>query len=122
MSQYRDDQEAARHRLESLEEKLAERDAELELHKNEIAERDREISRLSHELRSAGTTRITMPRRTSGARFMVAGAMSAVLVAGLLGFVSPSIARAPRPPWSRSPSSHLRRCRSPRLASTSRPR
>jgi hypothetical protein len=85
---YRDDQEAARHRLESLEEKLAERDAELEQHKHEIADRDREISRLAHELRGAGTARIVMSRRNSGARFMVAGAMSAALVAGLLGFVS----------------------------------
>jgi uncharacterized coiled-coil protein SlyX len=88
MSQYRDDQEAARHRLESLEEKLAARDAELESHKQEIAERDREISRLARELRSAGTQRIVTSRRNSGARLMVAGAMSAAIVAGMIGFLS----------------------------------
>ncbi len=88
MSQYRDDQEAARHRLESLEETLAARDAELEQHKNEIAERDREISRLARELRSAGTARIIAPRRAAGMRFMVAGAMSAAIMVGMIGFLS----------------------------------
>jgi hypothetical protein len=85
---YRDDQEAARHRLESLEEKLAERDAELEQHKDEIAERDREIARLARELRTAGTARIVAPRRNSAARFVVAGAMSSAVIAGMIGFLS----------------------------------
>jgi uncharacterized coiled-coil protein SlyX len=88
MSRYRDDQEAARHRIESLEDKLRVQDTELEEHREELAEREREIVRLSRELRCAGTARIGPYRRTSGARFVVAGAMSAAIVAGTIGFLS----------------------------------
>jgi uncharacterized coiled-coil protein SlyX len=97
MSQYRDDQEAARHRIASLESKLAERDDDLAAHQRQISERDQEIARLSRELRSAGTARITPIRRPSATRFVVAGAMSAALAAGMVGLLN---VRRPAPPPS----------------------
>jgi hypothetical protein len=56
MSQYRDHRDAARHRIEALEIKLAEREAALALQGAELAERDAEIVRLRRALERAGTT------------------------------------------------------------------
>jgi hypothetical protein len=97
MSGYRDDQEAARLRIDSLEDQLREHQNEIEQHREDLAARDREIARLGRELRSAGTTRVfPIRRRTSGARFMVAGAMTAATLAGTIGFLS--VHRAVTPP------------------------
>jgi hypothetical protein len=54
MSQYRDDRDAARRRIEALEARLADRDAELTRRGAALAERDEEIVRLQRELELAG--------------------------------------------------------------------
>jgi hypothetical protein len=54
MSQYRDDRDAARHRIEVLESKLAERDAELTARMATLSVREAEIGRLRRELDVTG--------------------------------------------------------------------
>jgi hypothetical protein len=54
MSQYRDDRDAAHRRIEALEARLADRDAELSRHESALASRDEEIERLQRELSLAG--------------------------------------------------------------------
>jgi hypothetical protein len=56
MSQYRDDRDAARHRIEALEAKLAERDAALAAQGAALADREAEVVRLRRELERVGTT------------------------------------------------------------------
>jgi hypothetical protein len=56
MSQYRDHRDAARHRVDALESKLAERDADLAAKGAALAEREAEIVRLRRELDRVGTT------------------------------------------------------------------
>jgi hypothetical protein len=54
MSQYRDDRGASRLRIEALEARLAEREAELDRRGAQLAARDEEILRLQRELELAG--------------------------------------------------------------------
>jgi hypothetical protein len=60
MSQYRDDRAAAQLRIEALEARLAEREAELSTQGAQLAARDEEIQRLERDLACAG---VLGPRR-----------------------------------------------------------
>lgn len=55
MSGYRDDLEAARHRIETLEAKLVERDASLNAREAELAEQRAELARARRDTAGAGT-------------------------------------------------------------------
>jgi hypothetical protein len=91
MSQYRDELDAARHKIEILEAKIAERDATLAVRDAEIAERDAEIARLRRTIeRGSGapaatgsTTKSRLPRLVAALGcLIVAGAGSFLLARG----------------------------------------
>lgn len=94
MSQYRDDRDAARHRIEALEAKLAEREAELTSKGAELARRDVEVSRLRRELELTGSPlRHGRPLQTAWAARMVGASVSIAAIAMGLGVWA---IRAPR--------------------------
>jgi TonB family protein len=83
MSQYRDELEAARHRIETLEAKVRERDAALEARDAELAERRAEVERLRRSSSSGAENRVGT---ISGGRIAVVlgvGAFAAVLSVGV---------------------------------------
>jgi TonB family protein len=90
MSQYRDDLEAARHRIETLEAKLREREASLEAREAELAERRAEVERLRRRGGgSAGEGRVGALSGGRVAAVLVIGAVAAVCAMGIaLGVVS----------------------------------
>jgi tetratricopeptide (TPR) repeat protein len=91
MSQYRDHRDAAHHRVEALESKLAERDAELAAQGAALAEREAEIARLRIELERAGP--IPEPARVKPA-FPYMGTVRVMIAAVGLGvFAAPLAAR-----------------------------
>ena len=87
MSGYRDDQEAARLRIEGLESRVAERDAEIAARDAELGAREQEIARLGRELRRVGTARVSSRRRAPVTGIVVAGAMAAAIGLGAFGFL-----------------------------------
>lgn len=95
--EYRDDREAARLRIETLEAKIAERDASLRARETELAERERELERL----RRAQGIVVKKPTPVAvyvfiGVGFAVlAAAVAAVLVIGVR--VGPPAPPAPTP-------------------------
>lgn len=90
MAEYRDDLGAARMRIETLEAKLAERDAALRAREAEIAERDAEIARL----RKAPVVISDPPR----GRVMALVASAVLLMAGVGAAVFVLTAREPVAP------------------------
>lgn len=78
MSQYRDDHAAAQHRIEALETRLREQEAELDARREAIEERDAEIARL----RGLGKT-----GRSAAAPRRMALALASRLVFASFGFV-----------------------------------
>ena len=93
MSQYRDDRDAARQRVEALEAKLAERDREIEDKGRVIAERDEEIARLRREVELTGAPG---RRKPAQARWAVRLVGLAVGVAGVAMALGVWVIRAPR--------------------------
>ena len=93
MSQYRDDRDAARQRVEALEAKLAERDREIEDKGRVIAERDEEIARLRREVELTGAAG---RRKPAQARWAVRLVGLAVGVAGVAMALGVWVIRAPR--------------------------
>lgn len=79
MSQYRDDHAAALHRIESLEARLRDQEAELDARRDAIEERDAEIARL----RGLGVT--GKPAATGRRRMALA--LASRLVFASFGFV-----------------------------------
>jgi hypothetical protein len=93
MSQYRDHRDAARLRVEALESKLAERDAELAAQGTTLVERQAEITRLRSDLERAGT--IPAPARTKPVS--QTWAVRAVVAAASLGMVAAVLVRRTAP-------------------------
>ncbi len=93
MSQYRDDRDAARHRIEALEAKLAEREAELASKGAVLAERTSEIARLRRELEVTGNPVRRGPRHATWAMRMVGLSVGVAAIAMALGVWA---IRAPR--------------------------
>jgi uncharacterized coiled-coil protein SlyX len=88
MSQYRDDRDAARHRIEALEAKLADRDAELAAQGDALADREAEIVRLRRELWRVGTTVAPgrlMPASSAWTGRVVGAAVGLSALAAILG-------------------------------------
>lgn len=82
MSQYRDDRDALRLRVETLEAKLRERDAALEARDAEISEREAEIERLRQAVGKHGGGLEGTPPNSTARVLVVAGIAFAVLVMG----------------------------------------
>jgi hypothetical protein len=94
MSQYRDDRDAACHRIEALEAKLAEREAELSAKGAELSRREVEVSRLRRELDLTGSPlRRGRPLQAAWAARMVAASVGVAAIAMGLGVWA---IRAPR--------------------------
>lgn len=93
MSQYRDDRDAARRRIEALEQKLAERDAELSARDAILAERHSENARLRRELELTGNPVRRGPVHAAWAVRMVGVAVGVAAMAMALGVWA---IRAPR--------------------------
>jgi uncharacterized coiled-coil protein SlyX len=90
MSQYRDHRDAARHRVDALESKLAERDAALAAQGAELAEREAEVVRLRRELDRAGTTlgpHRAKPVSDAWTGRVVGAAVGLSMLAAILGVV-----------------------------------
>jgi TonB family protein len=84
MSHYRDDLEAARHRIETLEAKLREREASLEAREAELAERRAEVERLRRRAGGpAGEGRVGALSGGWVAAVLAIGAVAAVFTVGI---------------------------------------
>jgi Rieske Fe-S protein len=89
MSQYRDDRDAARHRIEALEAKLAERDAELSARAATLSVREAEIGRLRRELDITGAVDGRgRPLHTAWATRVTGMALGFAAIAGAVGVVA----------------------------------
>lgn len=82
MSQYRDEREAMRLRVETLEAKLRERDAALAARETELSEREAEIERLRKAAGKHGGGIEGTPPNSTARVLVVAGIAFAVLVMG----------------------------------------
>lgn len=82
MSQYRDEREAMRLRVETLEAKLRERDAALAARETELSEREAEIERLRKAAGKHGGGLEGTPPNSTARVLVVAGIAFAVLVMG----------------------------------------
>jgi hypothetical protein len=112
MSNYRNDLDAARHRIATLEAELSERDAAVRARDARIAELEAELGRLRG---AAGLPRSTDATARSNARlFAVLGAAALVLMGGLGAFLLvkrsapvplPPVAGAPAQPQPSDPTS-----------------
>jgi hypothetical protein len=89
MSQYRDHQDAARYRIDALEAKLAEQQAQLEAHGAALSDREAEIAGLRRDLMAAGMGRPALVARATAAWVsrMVAGAFTFCALSGGIGFL-----------------------------------
>jgi len=98
MSQYRDDRDAAQHRIEALEAKLAERDAELSARMATLSVREAEIGRLRRELDVTGAfDGRGRPLHTAWATRVTGMALGFAAIAGAVGVLvirAPASARA----------------------------
>jgi uncharacterized coiled-coil protein SlyX len=110
MSQYRDDREAARRRIEALEAKLAEREAEMAAQGAAISARDEEIERLQRELTLTGGMGPRHMRSVSAAfasRIVGAASLLALFTAGagasLVRSSSVTSVPPPRAPFVEAP-------------------
>jgi TonB family protein len=83
MSQYRDELEAARHRIETLEAKLREREASLDARDAELAEHRAEVDRLRRSSAGSDNGRIGAVSGGRVALVLTIGAAAAVFAAGV---------------------------------------
>ncbi|HLM76177.1 MAG TPA: AgmX/PglI C-terminal domain-containing protein [Polyangiaceae bacterium] len=83
MSQYRDELEAARHRIETLEAQLREREASLDARDAELAERRAEVERLRRSSVSPVENRIGAISGGRIAAIVLVGASAAILSVGV---------------------------------------
>ncbi len=97
MSQYRNEQEAARARIDALEEKVAERDAQLRDQKVAEAEREAEVARLRRELKAAGAFRPPAPPPRSMATRAAVIVLVAVALCVITGAVMAVVLRSVPP-------------------------
>lgn len=100
MSQYRDDRGAARLRIETLEARLAEQEAELCRSRQEIAVRDEEIVRLQRGITrpgGAGARELRAVDAAWASRVVAAAAGLALVAAGAGGILARSSASAVPP-------------------------